>query len=51
MKTSCCGASPLGEEEIGICSDCREHCDFESDDDDIQTESDQKNDCPVANND
>lgn len=32
MISKCCGASPLGEIEIGICSDCREHCDFEIDD-------------------
>lgn len=30
MISNCCGASPLGEIEIGICSQCQEHCEFES---------------------
>ena len=40
MKTSnCCGAEPRmihgdgDTEDIGICPDCREHCDYVDDDD------------------
>lgn len=27
--SNCCGARPLGEIEYGMCSECKEHCDFE----------------------
>lgn len=28
--TSCCGASPIGaSEDIGMCPDCKEHCEYE----------------------
>jgi Family of unknown function (DUF6527) len=28
-QSTCCGAYALGAEDIGMCHDCREHCEFE----------------------
>jgi len=29
VLSDCCGASPVGEsEDIGICPECKEHCDY-----------------------
>ena len=37
MVSNCCGAEPWGHidevDMLGICGDCREHCEFENDED------------------
>jgi len=30
--SECCSALPWGEEEYGICGECKEHCDFYDED-------------------
>ena len=41
MKVSdCCGASPISNgdmsfEDIGICSECREHCEYVEEEDEL----------------
>jgi hypothetical protein len=29
LMSNCCGASAEGAEDIGMCPDCHEHCEFE----------------------
>lgn len=39
MKISdCCGAAVDGNEDYGICPDCKEHCEFIDDEDDLEDE-------------
>jgi hypothetical protein len=43
--SSCCGASGFEFEDYGICPDCKEHCDFEEEeDDDIENVADRGRD-------
>jgi hypothetical protein len=33
MISDCCGAAPVGvSDDIGICPECKEHCDYVEDD-------------------
>lgn len=35
MISECCGAAPVAEsEDLGICPECKEHCEYIEDDDD-----------------
>lgn len=34
MTSNCCGAEAGEYLDIGICPDCKEHCDFEEEEDD-----------------
>jgi hypothetical protein len=40
--STCCGAE-TDMEEIGICPECMEHCDFEEDEEEIQKDIDAEN--------
>ena len=36
--SNCCGALPVGEthDDLGFCSECKEHATFESEEDNVQ---------------
>ena len=34
LYSECCGAEGGDYEDVGICPDCKEHCDFIEDDED-----------------
>ena len=39
MISECCGAAPVAEsEDLGICPECKEHCEYIEDDDDWKCE-------------
>lgn len=44
LVSSCCGASGIEYEDYGICPDCKEHCDFVIEGDDIDDVADRGRD-------
>jgi hypothetical protein len=46
LISDCCGASANGNEDYGICPDCKEHCEF-YDDDNEETDFQCCDDCDL----
>lgn len=44
IVSDCCNAAPWGEEEMGICGSCKEHCDFIDLDEEEDTAADRGRD-------
>jgi hypothetical protein len=42
--SDCCGAPANGNEDYGICPDCKEHCEWEEDDIDEEENSESNSD-------